>query len=147
MSIWNDPEIGKYLSDPSIENVDQKYLDALGKLDENNDCCYMVAESKELGKTIGTCSYFTDEKSKVYDIAYSVHSDFWRQGYATEMVEVLLKHIKDSGGKRVTITIAQDNIASNTLARKFDFNVFEEGSFQKSGTDIVLKDYKYELIF
>jgi len=47
MSIWNDPEMGKYLPDPMIDNIDDEYCKSIETLDEYEPCCYLISESKE----------------------------------------------------------------------------------------------------
>lgn len=46
MSVWNDPEMGEYLPDPSMENMDEEYRKSLESLGDDETCCYLISESK-----------------------------------------------------------------------------------------------------
>lgn len=51
------------------------------------ECCYLIPILKDSTQRIGTCSFMVSEDKKVYDIAYCVHKNYWRQGYAAETVK------------------------------------------------------------
>lgn len=144
VSIWNDPEMGEYLKDPSMEGVDEEYLKTIENLGEDDTCCYLISESKETHERIGTCSFIPSGDGRVYDIAYCVHRNYWRQGFATEMVEGMIGYAERQGAERVTVTVSRDNIASNAVMKKLGFEIAGEGSYKKRGTDMVFTDYKYE---
>lgn len=146
ISIWNDPEMGEYLLDEAMETVSDEYRQEIQQLGDDEECCYLIAESKATGGRIGTCSFIPSEDGAVYDIAYCVHKDFWRQGYATEMVGGMMDYAKRQGAKKMTIFIFSENPGSNALARKFGFQVVETLVKKKRGTDREIIDYKYELI-
>ena len=88
LGIWNDPEMGEYLMDEAMETVSDEYLRQIEQLGEDEECCYLIAESKETGERIGTCSFIPEEDGAVYDIAYCVHKSLWRQGYGVPGVQV-----------------------------------------------------------
>ena len=94
LGIWNDPEMGEYLMDEAMETVSDEYLRQIEQLGEDEECCYLIAESKETGERIGTCSFIPEEDGAVYDIAYCVHKSLWRQGYGTEMVDGMINHAR-----------------------------------------------------
>ena len=56
LGIWNDPEMGEYLMDEAMETVSDEYLRQIEQLGEDEECCYLIAASKETGERIGTCS-------------------------------------------------------------------------------------------
>lgn len=145
MSIWNDAEMGKYLSDPILEQIDEKYRKALDTLGEAEGSCYMIAELKEAGVRIGTCSMIQSEDGLVYDIAYCVHKKYWKNGYATEMIQAMLSYARQHGAKKITVDVAKENRASNAVMKKLGFQVIGEGYFKKWGTDIIIENYQYEL--
>ena len=76
--IWNDAEMGEYLPDEAMEELDEEYLHQLEQLGEDEECCYLIAEDKQSGERIGTCSFLP--KDGVYDLAYCVHKQFWGRG-------------------------------------------------------------------
>lgn len=146
MSIWNDPEMGEYLTDPSNENVDDEYLKELEDLGDDDECCYLIAELQTTGERIGTCSFIPGEDNKAFDIAYCVHKKYWMQGYATEMAQGMIHYAKAQGGQKITARINKENEASNRIARKLGFTVIGEKSYKKCGTNFLYVDYLYELI-
>lgn len=143
LSIWNDPEMGEYLLDGAMETVSDAYRREIEQLGEDEECCYLIAEDKESGTRIGTCSFIPADG--VYNLAYCVHKQFWRQGYATEMVGGMIAHARSQGAKKITIVISNENAASNAVAKKFGCRVAETLTEKKRGSDRVFTDYKYEL--
>lgn len=145
ISIWNDPEMGEYLADEAMEEIDEEYLKEIEKLGKDEACCYLISELKETGERIGTCSFMPSEDGKAYDIAYCVHKNQWRKGYATEMIQGMIDHAKEQGAKKITVCVDKENVGSNAVVRKFGFTVAEESAYKKRGTDRMCADYKYEL--
>ena len=95
---------------------------------------------------VGTCSFMISEDKKVYDIAYCVHKDFWNKGYATEIAQGMIDYARSQGAEKATIFVDQENIASNRVAQKCGGVLVSENTYRKKGTDIIMKDYKYEVI-
>lgn len=145
-SIWNNPEMGQYLPDETKEEIDDEYLTMLEGLGEDDECCYLIPVFKDTFKRVGTCSFMISEDKKVYDIAYCVHKHFWRQGYATEIAQGLIRYAREQGAEKVTISVSQENIASNRVAQKCGGKIVGESTYQKRGTDTIMKDFKYEII-
>ena len=145
ISIWNDPDMGEYLPDESMTEIDPKYLEMVEALGEDEECCYMIAEDKATHRRIGTCSFIPSADGAEYDIAYCVHRDNWRKGYATEMVGGMIDFARRHGAKFITVRINKENIASKRVAAKFGFSVTGETSYTKRGTDRVFTDYEYRL--
>jgi RimJ/RimL family protein N-acetyltransferase len=144
MSIWNDPEMGKYMSDPPIDKVDAEYLEALNGIEDSTEGYYVIAEDKATGARIGTCGAFPEKDGSSWDLGYSIHETFWRQGYATEMVGAVLAFAKAHGAQYATAGVAKANAGSNGVMRKLGFAPVREGSFRKYGTEIVYEEYTYQ---
>lgn len=145
-SIWNNPEMGKYLPDEAKEEIDDEYLKMLETLGEDAECCYLIPVFKDSSERVGTCSFMISEDKKVYDIAYCVHKKFCGQGYATEIAQGMIDYARGQGAEKVTIFVGQENVASNRVAQKCGGKIVGENTYKKRGTDIVMKDYKYEII-
>ena len=143
LSIWLDDEMGKYLSDPPRALAGQIYDEWQENIEIFEGCYYFVAVSKETGDRIGTCSLVPNEDLTVWDLGYTVHQDYWRMGYGTEIIESLMQMSRDMGGQKITAAVASENPGSNAVLRKLGFSVEKEGSFKKSGTDIVYEEYVY----
>lgn len=145
ISIWNDPEMGEYLPDEAMDEIDETYLREIEELPEDESCCYMIAELKDTHERVGTCSFIPDMGGKVYDIAYCVHKDYWRNGYATEMAEGMVGYARERGADKVTVRVNKDNVGSNAIVRKIGFQVIGENRYKKRGTEVEFCDYLYEL--
>lgn len=123
ISIWNDPEMGEYLPDQAMEEIDKEYLKEIEMLSEDKACCYMIAEFKDTHERVGTCSLIPSKGGKSYDIAYCVHKKYWRNGYATEMARGMVDYAKKHGAGKVTVRFNQENTASNAVVKKIGFEV------------------------
>lgn len=144
-SLWLDKENGKYLSDPNFEFVDDRYQEALSEMENNAAGYYLMIQDQKTHQAIGTCCAFPDENKECYDIGYCIDKRFWRQGYATESLALLLAWLEEIGALCVSAEVAIENNGSNALLRKFGFEVKKETSFKKYGMDIVYPSYIYEL--
>ena len=145
-SIWNNPEMGQYLTDEAKEEIDDEYLKMLEGLGEDEECCYLIPVFKDSLERVGTCSFMVSDDKKVYDIGYCVHKKFWRQGYATEIVQGMIDYARSQGAEKVTIYVNQENAASNRVAQKCGEKIVSESTSEKKGTGIIMKDYKYEIV-
>jgi len=142
IDIWLDEKMGKYLSDPPREKAGDIYINWKESVEVYDGCYYFVAVLKETKSHVATCSLVPND-SGVWDLGYCVHQDYWRQGYATEVVKELIKFCTIKGGNRVTASVAKENIASNALLIKLGFNIEKEDEFRKSGTEIFFDKYIY----
>ena len=143
--IWNDPEMGEYLPDEAKEGIDGDYLKELEVLGDDEECCYLIPVLKNSVQRVGTCSFMISEDRKIYDIAYCVHKDFQRQGYATEIAQGLIAYARRQGAEKVTIFVGQENRASNRVAVKCGGKIVSESTYRKKGTNVLMKDYRYEV--
>lgn len=58
----------------------------------------------------------------------------------------MIDYARSQGAEKVTIFVGQENIASNRVAQKCGGVVVGENTYIKRGTDMVMKDYKYEIV-
>lgn len=145
--IWFDKENGRYLSDPEKEYIDEKFQKAIDGLENSESGYYFVVELTETGESVGTCCAFPDPDDRgIYDIGYCVHKAYWRKGYGSEIVSVLLNWIKSIGGTRVTAEAAKENKASCTLLEKLGFEIVKEGNFKKYNMNICYDSLIYKKI-
>lgn len=145
LDIWLDDEMGKYLSDPPREKANDTYLEWKESVEIYNGCYYFIAVSKEDSSYIGTCSAVPSEDKEHWDLGYAIHKNFWKQGYATEMIKELCNFCMENGSKYITADVAKLNEGSNAVLRKLGFKIEKEGTFKKSGTDIIYEEYTYRL--
>ena len=145
LDIWLDDEMGKYMSDPPRDKAGDLYLKWKENVEVYDGCYYFVAVSRQTGDYIGTCSAVPNDEQNHWDLGYAIHKKYWRQGYATEMIKALIGFCYTNGGRKITADVATENPGSNAVLRKLGFYVEKEGSFKKSGTDIVYDEYTYRL--
>ena len=146
LSIWLDDEMGRYLADPPRDKASEAYLNFAVGIEEDDGWYPMVAIHRETGAFVGTCSVVPTEDGACWDLGYCIHLDYWRSGYATEMVSRLMEEGRKRGARAFTAAVAKENAASNALCRKLGFTVWkDDGAFAKSGTDIVYAEYVYRL--
>lgn len=146
LDIWLDDEMGKYLSDPPRDKAGAEYLNFAVGIEDDDGWYPMVAIHRDTGAFVGTCSVVPSEDGACWDLGYCIHRDYWKQGYATEMVSRLIEAGKRCGVKAFTAAVAQENDGSNALCRKLGFTVWkDDGFFRKNGTEIVYKEYIYRL--
>lgn len=146
LDIWLDDDMGRYLSDPPRALADERYLNFAVGIEEDEGWYPMVAIHRETGAFVGTCSVVPTEEGACWDLGYCIHRDFWRQGYATEMVSRLIEEGHKRGAKAFTAAVAQENAASCALCRKLGFRVWkDDGTFRKTGTEIVYREYIWRL--
>jgi len=144
ISIWNDKEMGEYLPDEAMENIEESYVRQVESLGDSSDCCYLISESKETMARIGTCSFIPSEDGSVYDIAYCVHKKYWHRGYATEMAKGMIEYARQHGAKKITVVVNQENAASNAIVKKLGFVKVGEKTYNKRGTNQMFTDNRYE---
>lgn len=144
-AMWFDTENGKYMSDPTEEYVDDKYQKALDELEDNPEGYYLTVVSNESGEVMGTCCMFPDEKKEVYDIGYCIHKRYWRQGYGSELLTLLVDWVRAHGGIALTGEVAKENAASNGLLKKHGFAVMREATFNKYRMGICFESNLYRL--
>ena len=141
--MWFDKENGKYLSDPTPEYIDDVFQKAFDDIEYCADGFYFII-CLNSGERIGSVSTFPNENNSQYDLGYCIHKDFWKKGFGTEAVLLLMEWIKQRGCKIVTAEVACDNIASRKLLENLGFKVREKTSFKKYNMDISFDSYIYE---
>ena len=143
LSLWGDKENGRYMSDPSGENMDERYLECIDEMEDSEDGYYLLAEFRDSGEPVGTCCAFPEKDN--YDIGYCISKDFWKQGLGSEMVGALIEWIKSAGGKSVTAEVADINAASVALLKKLGFAEDRKSVFKKWGEDEEFEAHFYKL--
>lgn len=138
-NMWFDKENGKYLSDPEKEFIDAEFQKAVDELEDNPHGYYFVVTKTDTGELIGSCCAFPDyddEDKLFFDIGYCINKAYWKKGFGTETVILLLSWIKEAGAKYVTAEAAKENTASVKLLKKLEFEVIKESTIKKYNMDI-----------
>ena len=133
LSLWCDEENGRYMSDPVRKCADARYLSFFDGMAEDPDGYYLIAEFKESAAPVGTCCLFPEGDN--CDIGYCISKDHWREGLGSELIEALLRWVRERGGCSVTAEVADCNAASVALLRKFGFREDMASCFKKWGEE------------
>lgn len=94
---------------------------------------FFAIEEKSTGAVLGTCSFVSaDQFYKSIEIGYSILSDYWQQGYGTEVAWGLTGYAFDRmEAQRVFARVMTQNEASINLLQKIGFVL--EGVLRKDG--------------
>lgn len=141
--LWFDPENGRYLSDPDREHVDEVFRRALERMQDSENGYYFIVELRDSGERIGTCCAFPEDDG-AYDIGYCIEKSRWRQGFGTELVEVIVNWVRKQGGSAITAEAARANEASCGLLEKCGFTVLRESCFNKYHMDVQFESVIYK---
>ena len=141
--MWFDPENGRYLSDPTREYVDEAFQRALNGLQDSTNGYYFIVELQGTGERVGTCCAFPEEDGS-YDIGYCIHQSRWKQGFGSEVVNLLVGWVREQGGTAVTAEAAKENRGSCALLEKCGFTVAKESSFKKYHMNVTFASFVYE---
>ena len=144
-AMWFDEENGKYMIDPTEAYVNEEYRQALNELEDNPEGYYLTVVQTGSDNVIGSCCIFPNKNKDSYDIGYCINKKYWRQGYGTELIQLVIDWVRDRGGVEITAEVAKDNAGSNALLRKFGFEVIRETNFKKYNMDVTFDSYIYRL--
>jgi ribosomal-protein-alanine N-acetyltransferase len=135
-AIWSDDRVTKHMDISSFQDPREAFevIQQMNDLAEKGMATRGGLESKETGALIGTCGI--NEWSKGHDrasIGYELAVDSWRQGYMTEVLEVLLSYAFHKGNlNRVEALVEPENEGS--------IKVLQKMGFQKEG---LLRGYEF----
>ncbi|TDQ23818.1 GNAT family N-acetyltransferase [Tenacibaculum caenipelagi] len=122
----------------SKEDLDQLIIRYDNK---ENDFFIYAIERKSDKEFIGTVALVKDEEGND-EIGYRFIEKYWGKGYATELCEGLIEYCKSIGIKKLIGCVADVNVASAKILKRFNFVAIEKFISE----DIGLPETKYELI-
>lgn len=120
--IYSDKEAMKYRgSKPfeSLEEVQQMLQDTNEKLIAQTEFRYAVIE-KETNFLIGTFLYKNSINNQC-EIGYSIGKAYWKKGYGTELLNLMIPFLKEKGFDRLIAFTKNGNEASISLLQKVGF--------------------------
>lgn len=129
-NMWFNKVNGKYLSDPTEEFVDDNYCQAVDDMYNSPNGYYFIITRICDNSRIGSFCAFPDETEQIIDIGYCIHQLYWRQGYATECLKMIIEWAQTQNFTTITAEVAKDNIASCKLLEKFNFKIKKESSYK-----------------
>jgi ribosomal-protein-alanine N-acetyltransferase len=127
MAIFGSPEVLRFLNLPPVDTR-EKALEMIDWLDQQ----YQKHESLDWGITlhgadglIGMCgTYAWDRSNRHIDIGYHILPSHWRQGYATEAAQAIIRWCFDNlDVHRIQADCTDGNIASERVLLKCGFKV------------------------
>lgn len=124
----NDKKVLEYIpEDPiSIEQAHAAidWLISNYKLDLDTDYKYSFAiELKADGKYVGWCGFgYLDYDKEQKEIYYTLKSEYWGNGYATEATRALVSYIfEELNLEKIVAVVKPDNKASQKVIEKLGF--------------------------
>ncbi|GGF99577.1 GNAT family N-acetyltransferase [Paenibacillus aceti] len=148
---WSDPKVVIYMNVPVFSSVEEtaEMIDFLNGLSETEDSMRWGIELKQERRLIGSCGFNTWELSGAYrgEIGYDLGRAYWRQGYMTEALRLLLNHgFLTMGLNRIEALVDPRNEGSQKILEYFTFQ--NEGclrEYQRTGEGFV-DLYLYSLL-
>ncbi len=118
----SDPEVTKYLTWPSHENIEvtNKVIDRWFKEEKDPKTIRFVITLKDSDEPIGSIDvvdYIEDNP----EIGYCLSRKYWNKGLMTEACKAFSKYLFDIGFKKVLIKAVVENIGSNRVIEKCGF--------------------------
>lgn len=157
IQINDTDDIHSYASDPSIdmmmflpnETLDDtkgfvEYAIGQWNMAEPEDREYVVMLN---GQIIGGINLEQCSESNIYEIGWTIHRDYRKQGYATEAASALIKYaFTELGATRVQAHCDSRNIASEKVMLKLGMLLIDNtGTRYYPKTDISSGEYLYAI--
>ena len=118
----SDPNVTKYLTWPTYENVETAYqiLNLWASEYEKPDYYQWMIVPKELGEPIGSISVVRhNDRVEEAEIGYCIGSRWWRRGIMTEALTAVIKYLfEEVGMNRVAARHDPNNPHSGAVMRK-----------------------------
>ncbi len=118
------PELDEYntLGIPSDEEETRKVMKPAvddQQQETRSQFCWKI-ELKELGQSIGLAGMFlSNDRFRLGEIYYKIHPDFWGNGYATEVAQLLVRFgFEDLKLHKVEAGVATENVRSVRVLEK-----------------------------
>lgn len=128
-SIFSLEEVARYYGLVPFNNVkrsDSMLKSRISRFHKNNGVAWGLTQ-KGSDKLIGGCRFKSwEKKSRVSELAYELHPDYWNQGLMTEAVDAAIRYGFDVVDlNRIEAWAATENLAS--------IKVLEKSGFQYEG--------------
>lgn len=128
--IWKCPENERYMSDPvgSLEEtaaICKQYEKTAGAKEGQ----LRVAVMKKSGEVVGTCCFGPRSKGPGWGLGYSIGSQYWGQGFATELLQGILDYGAACGVRDFASSCAHQNRASARVMEKCGMRFDHKSTF------------------
>jgi ribosomal-protein-alanine N-acetyltransferase len=143
---FSDPDMCRYFSEPPCDMAEAKEIIEHYKNAEGKGHLRYGVFDKQTNTFIGTCGYhYLEMDKKQVEIGYDIWKDYWKQGYASEVLPILIQVCYEQlGVECIYALIDPENEASIATIRKFGFK--ESGFCREPDTEqtICMKLLKQE---
>jgi len=132
--IWSDPDVTKFMNTDNFTDEEQavQMIQMLEKLSQENKAIRYSIFHRESNQIIGSCGYNSlDFENLKAQIGYEISKDYWRNGFASEVILKLLDYAYHSlQFHRIEAKVEPANIKSIRLLEKLNFHF--EGTLRES---------------
>ncbi|UYI45820.1 GNAT family N-acetyltransferase [Vibrio natriegens] len=132
--IYGDPQTMEFASDAVFTSQDmiQQMLESVTRLEKSGESLEWAIADKRTNKVIGTCGLHSfSDCGQACEVGCLLNSNYWRQGYMSEALNVLFLHAKSLGITKLYADIDDGNFRSQALFKKLGFNA-QNGQFQRT---------------
>ncbi len=131
--IYGDIQTMEFASDPVFTSKDMivQMLESVVRLEKSGESLEWAIMDQATNKVIGTCGLhsFSDSGDSC-EVGCLLNSSYWRQGYMSEALSLLICHAKSLGIEKLYADIDEGNFRSQALFNKFGFKA-KKGLFQR----------------
>lgn len=141
---FSDTDMCKYFSESPCDMEEAKgIIEHYQKPEGKNELRYGMFH-KQTGDFIGSCGYhYFDKDRKQVEIGYDIWKEYWRKGYASEVLPILINICYEYlGVDCIYILVHPQNKASIKTGRKFGFKECEPCRIPDVEQEICMKLYK-----
>ena len=123
--LCSDKEVLKYSEAEGNLIPKKHYLDSYKYLNKTHEKKYVVINTE--AKIVGVASYsYSQFVEDVYIISLVIGRKYWRRGYGSESINILLNHLfNKKRAHRVELEVVKENMAAINCYKKCGF--IEEG--------------------
>jgi RimJ/RimL family protein N-acetyltransferase len=122
LELLNDPSFIRYIGDKQVRTLEAArayVLDGPIKSYETHGFGLNLVELKPEGTPIGMCGLLKRDTLPDPDIGFAFLPAYWKQGYAFEVADAVMKHAREQFKLTTILAITTpDNEASGKLLRK-----------------------------
>ncbi len=138
---FSDPDMCRYFSEPPCDREEAKAIIEHYQNPEGKDHLRYGLFDKRTGAFIGTCGYhYWDPERRQVEIGYDIWKEYWRKGYISEALPVLIDLCFDILDVAcVYVLIHPENTASVASVLKFGFTSCEPLRSFEGGPQVCLK--------
>ncbi|MBW3696707.1 N-acetyltransferase [Vibrio sp. T187] len=130
--IYSNEATMEFASEPVLESesVLKQKLTEGKEAEESGDLYEWAIECATLGKVVGTCELHSFSLcGRECEIACLVNSSFWRKGYMSEALQLVLEYAQSQGIKKLIADIDSQNYRSIGLFAKNGFKSRGDGKY------------------